>query len=98
MENTWASLVLAAVAGAGAGVFYFGGLLFATRRMADVRRPGLFALASFVVRLVPTLAIFYVVMNGRPERIIACLVGFIAARSLFLFWQRPQPASPGQRT
>jgi F1F0 ATPase subunit 2 len=74
------NLILAVLAGLALGLFYFGGLWLTIRRIASSRRPGMLMLAGFVIRLLVTLCGFYLVMNGRWERILACLVGFLAIR------------------
>jgi F1F0 ATPase subunit 2 len=73
-------LVLAFVAGLGLGLFYFGGLWLTVQRLPQARHPGLLTLVSLIVRLGLTLAVFYLVMAGRWERLLACLVGFLLVR------------------
>lgn len=74
------SLVVPALAGLLLGGLYFGGLWAVVRRLDRARRPGLWLLASAVVRVAALLPILYLVMEGRPERLVAALVGFLGAR------------------
>lgn len=74
------SLVLSLGAGIGLGIFYFCGLWLTVRRLTTARRPVLMSLSSFFGRLAVVLLGFYFVMGGRWERLIACLVGFLAVR------------------
>jgi F1F0 ATPase subunit 2 len=74
------NISLAAVAGLALGLFYFGGLWLTVRRITCSTRPALLMLASFVVRLLVTLCGFYLVMDGRWERLLACLSGFLVTR------------------
>ena len=67
-------------AGIGFGIFYFCGLWLTVRRLTTARRPVLMSLSSFFGRLAVVLVGFYFVMGGRWERLIACLVGFLAVR------------------
>lgn len=84
------TLVLAWAAGAGLGLFYFGGLWLTVRRLPDSRVPALLFLGSFAGRLAVTLLGFYLVMDGRWERMLICLVGFLMARQLLISRLRPE--------
>ncbi len=92
-------LVLAMAAGAGLGLFYFGGLWLTVRRLADTGWPTLLFGASFLVRTTLTVLGFYFVMDGSLGRVLACLLGFIVVRQLLVSRLRPgsEPTSaPGQ--
>ena len=73
-------LALSLGAGIGLGIFSFFGLWLTVRRLTTARRPVLMSLSSFFGRLAVVLLGFYFVMGGRWERLIACLVGFLAVR------------------
>ncbi len=73
-------LTLAFVAGAGLGLLYFGGLWLTVRRLARARRPALLFLGSLVVRVAVLLGGLYLVMGEDWRRLLAALVGVIAAR------------------
>ena len=88
--NGFMHLVVAGAAGAGLGLFYFGGLWLTVRRLADSRRPALLFAGSFVGRMTLTLLGFYLVMDGHWERILACLVSFIMVRQLLIARLRPE--------
>jgi len=89
MMSRFLPLMLAAVAGMGLGLFYFGGLWLTVQRLPACRRPGSLVLASFLARTAVILVGFYLVMDGRWEPVLACLLGFIMVR-LFLV-SRLQP-------
>lgn len=78
------ALVLAVAAGAGLGLFYFGGLWLTVRRFASSRRPVLLFGASFLVRTALTVLGFYFVMDASLARVLACLLGFIIARQVLV--------------
>ena len=80
MNSSAIDLSIAAFAGLALGLFYFGGLWLTVRRIACGTRPALLMLGSFVVRLLVTLCGFYLVMDGRWERLLACLSGFLVTR------------------
>jgi F1F0 ATPase subunit 2 len=80
MNSFGLQLCIAVLAGLALGLFYFGGLWLTVRRITCSKRPALLMLASFVVRLLVTLCGFYLVMDGRWERLLACLSGFLVTR------------------
>lgn len=90
--NGFMILVLACAAGMGLGLFYFGGLWLTVRRLPDSGGPAL-VLGSFVGRTALTLLGFYFVMDGRWERMLACLAGFIIARQVLISRLRPDRAA-----
>ncbi len=71
---------IAALAGLLLGLFYFGGLWLTVRGITCGKRPEMLMLASFVIRLLVALSCFYLVMDGRPGRLVACLSGFLLMR------------------
>lgn len=83
-------LVLAWVAGVGLGLFYFGGLWLTIRQLPTCRWPAPLLVGSFVGRMAVVLFGFYFVMDGRWERVLACLIGFVIARHLLISQLRPE--------
>lgn len=77
-------LIIVFVAGVALGGFYFGSLWWVVQQAAIARRPEFLLLASFVVRTVITLTGLFVVMGGRWERIMACMIGFLLARTVLV--------------
>lgn len=80
MTNAAASALLCLSIGIGTGALYFAGLRWTVARLNSVRRPGLWTLASFLLRAAMLVAVFGAVGQGRWERIIACLAGFTIVR------------------
>lgn len=80
--NDAATLVLAGGAGAMLGAAFFGGLWWTVRRGMRSNRPALWFLGSLLLRLGIILAGFYLVASGHWDRLLACLLGFVAARFL----------------
>lgn len=62
------------------GAVFFGGLWWTVRNGVSSRRSALWFLGSLILRTGIVLAGFYWVSDGRWERLIACLFGFIGAR------------------
>jgi len=73
-------MFLAFMAGIAVGLFYFGGLWLTIKRLPGARHPGVLTLVSLLIRLGVTLAVFYLVMAGRWERLLVCLAGFVLVR------------------
>ncbi len=84
MRMEWVPVLLSLSGGFGAGLLYFGGLWWSVKRLARVKRPALLSLISFLLRAAFVLAVFYLLGQGRWERIAACLAGFLLARVLLL--------------
>lgn len=82
-------LAIAGLAGVALGFFFFGGLWLTVRALPKSQSPGLLMLGSFVVRVGVTVAGFYFVMGDRWERVLACMVGFLVARTILVYSYRP---------
>lgn len=72
----------ALVAGTLLGAFFFGGLWWTVRRIPGARSPGLLLASSALVRTAVVVAGIWLVMDGRWERAVVSLVGFVAVRVL----------------
>jgi len=95
--NPFIALVLAWGAGMGLGLFYFGGLWLTVRQLPTRRYSVPLFLGSFVGRTAVVLAGFYFVMDGRWERVLACLAGFIMVRQLLVSRLRSERIADGPR-
>ncbi len=93
--NEGPMLVLAGLAGAGLGAMFFGGLWWTLRKAMTSQRAWLWFASSLLVRMSLTLLGFYFVAAGHWQRMVACLVGFGAARAA-ITWLTPQRARPSQ--
>jgi F1F0 ATPase subunit 2 len=85
----------AVAAGAGLGAIFFGGLWWTVRRAASSARPAQCIVVSALLRMSMALGGFYLVAGGHWERLLLCLVGFIAARAVVTWLTRlPAPERP----
>jgi F1F0 ATPase subunit 2 len=75
-------LATSAAAGLALGAIFFGGLWFTVRKGVSSQRPALWFFVSLLLRMSVALAGFYFVCGGRWERLLACLLGFVVARSI----------------
>jgi F1F0 ATPase subunit 2 len=78
--NDTLNLALALLTGVSLGAIFFGGLWWTVRKSLSSRQPALWLLCSLLLRTGLVLAGFYFVARGRWERLLACLLGFVAAR------------------
>jgi len=74
------ALILSCAAGVALGAVFFGGLWWTIRKGVTSPRPATLFLTSAVVRMAIAMVGFYFVSGGQWQRLLACLVGFVAAR------------------
>lgn len=78
--NDALSLVLALLTGIVLGGIFFGGLWWTVRKLVSSKQPASWIFASMLVRTSSVLAGFYLVGRSHWERLLVCLIGFVAAR------------------
>ena len=83
------ALVMALLAGALLGAFFFGGLWWTVRKGLASATPALWFLGSLLLRTSATLAGIYFVSQGHWSRLGTCLLGFLIARVLVVRWLTP---------
>ncbi|HEX9925659.1 MAG TPA: ATP synthase subunit I [Anaerolineae bacterium] len=89
--------LIAFVAGAGIGLFYFGGLWLTIQQLPKVRHPALLLAASFLGRTGLSLFGFYLLANGRGENLLSGILGFLLMRFVLTRHQQAQPAGETQK-
>ena len=81
-------LASAGLGGGMLGLIFFGGLWWTIRRGVLSSQPALWFLGSLLLRMSIVLVGFYLIGQGRWERLVACLVGFILARFVVTYLTR----------
>ena len=83
------------VAGAGLllGMLFFGGLWFTVKKAMTSKRPALWFISSLLLRLGITLGGFYYIATGDLSRLLLCLLGFVIARYLVIWFTRSKHES-----
>lgn len=81
IEEAW-PLLLAGLAGAALGAFFFGGLWWTVQQTVRSERSLLWHFGGLLLRMAVTLLGFYLVGAGQWTRLVACLVGFVIARAI----------------
>jgi F1F0 ATPase subunit 2 len=74
------ALILALLAGALLGAFFFAGLWWTVHKGVTSERPAVWFLGSLLLRTGVILAGLYLVSQGHWSRLVACLLGFLIAR------------------
>jgi len=85
-------LMVAVIVGVALGLFFFGGLWWSVRCGAASPQPALWFGASLLLRTAVVLPCFYWVGAAQWPRLLACLIGFYAARLAVLRATRPAVA------
>ncbi|MDJ0696902.1 MAG: ATP synthase subunit I [Mastigocoleus sp. MO_167.B18] len=75
------------------GILYFSSLWWTVRQLPTTQQPILLILGSFIARLSIAILGFYLVMDGRWERLVIALLGFVLARSMLIRRWRPRGIS-----
>ena len=88
MMNEILNTAMTLIAGLALGIIFFGGLWLTVRKMIHSKKPALWLLSSFIFRVGITLVGFYFVGAGNMQKILICLVGFIAARFVVLHFTK----------
>ncbi len=89
-----AALALCSAAGGLLGLLFFGGLWWTLRRAFMSPRPALWVGGSLLIRILSVAAGFVIVAAGDWRRLLACLLGFWAARVVVVrFTARPAAES-----
>lgn len=81
-------LTLAFLAGIVLGFIFFGGLWFTVKKLLTARIPALWVLGSFIIRVGIALVGFYYTSSGNWQRLVSCLLGFIAARFIVIYYTK----------
>ncbi|MET0497189.1 MAG: ATP synthase subunit I [Steroidobacteraceae bacterium] len=94
MNDVVTSQVLPMVAGLLLGVVFYGGLWWTVRSSLASRRPAQWFILSLLARTGVAMLGFYFVGQGHWERLLLCLLGFVAARLIVT----RLAGSPGAKT
>ena len=71
-------------AGTVLGILYFRGLWKTVLRLPDFRNPARSVSLSFAARAILVVTGFFLIMQGRTDRLAAALAGFLIARQILI--------------
>jgi F1F0 ATPase subunit 2 len=66
------------------GLMFFGGLWWTVRKGFSSKQPALWFFGSLLLRMGLALAGFHFVSGGHWDRLLVCLLGFVAARYMVI--------------
>lgn len=72
--------ILGLVIGVLTGLYYFAGLWLTVKRIPFSKRPNRLLALSFAARLLPTLAVMFILLRKDPGMFMAMLAAFFAVR------------------
>jgi len=99
MDSTPLALALSALAGIVLGTLYFGGLWLTITRMRASKSPGIFLAISFLLRTVLVIGGFYLITDGKLERLAVAMLAFFVTRFVFIRYFSPERSEPtGKRS
>jgi F1F0 ATPase subunit 2 len=90
VDSSWLALALSALAGAALGALYFGGLWLTVQKMRQAKNPGLLMLGSFWARTILVIGGFYLIADGKLERLAVALFIFTVTRYFFIRHFKPK--------
>lgn len=90
------ALLLAFGGGVALGAVFFAGLWWTVNRLGRAHRPALLLAGGLLLRMALALGGFYLAARAGWPPLLACLLGFMLARSVVAWWTRPArpPAAP----
>ncbi|MEO7765843.1 MAG: ATP synthase subunit I [Ferruginibacter sp.] len=86
--NEILNIVMPFIVGLLLGVLFFGGLWFTVKKLAASKTPALLVMGSFVFRISIVMAGFYFIGLGDWKKLVACLIGFVVARTAVIHYTK----------
>jgi F1F0 ATPase subunit 2 len=97
MDSSPLILVLSALAGIILGILYFGGLWLTITKMQTLKNPGIFLTLSFILRTALVIGGFYLIADGKLERLAVAMLAFFVTRFVFIKYFSPERSDERQR-
>lgn len=97
MDSPPLALAISALAGIVLGVLYFGGLWLTITRIRMMKTPGVFLALSFILRTVLVIGGFYLITDGKLERLAVAMLAFFMTRFVFIKYFSPERNDERQR-
>ncbi len=86
--NEISNMTLSFIGGIVLGTVFFAGLWFTVKKMVNAKIPALWVFGSFIFRVGIVLLGFYFIGAGNWQRLLVCLLGFIAARFIVIHFTK----------
>ena len=78
-------MLMVFAAGLVLGILFFGGLWFTVKKAMISKRPAIWFIGSFLIRISIALIGFYYLSRGSWKNLLISLLGFIIARSIIIY-------------
>jgi len=88
------TIILMFFGGAFLGLLFFGGLWFTSKKMLTSRKPIVWYLGSFLIRVGFTLFGFYYLGQNNFKYLLICLLGFVTARFIIVRMTKKKEMEP----
>ncbi len=88
MMNEIFSILIPLVGGSLLGILFFGGLWLTVKKLIVTKTPALLMIGSFFFRIGIVLTGFYFIGLGDWRNLVACMIGFVAARFAVLHYTK----------
>jgi F1F0 ATPase subunit 2 len=79
------NIILPLIAGIALGCLFFGGLWLTVKKAVGSKYAPLWVLTSSLLRTAIVLTGFYFMADGSWQRLLVCVLGFIAARFIVMY-------------
>lgn len=89
-------MIIVFIAGLLIGILFFGGLWLTVRKAVNSKRPALWFISSFFIRVSITLVGFYYLSQGSWKNLLISVSGFILARIIIIFFTKSIEEKPVQ--
>ena len=90
MDSSPLDLALAALAGAFLGILYFGGLWWTIQRISQAGQSVWLLAVSFILRTVLVIGGFFIITDGKLERLAVSMLTFFVTRFVFIRYFSPE--------
>jgi F1F0 ATPase subunit 2 len=90
MDSSPLDLALAALAGAFLGILYFGGLWWTIQRISQAGQSVWLLAVSFILRTVLVIGGFFIITDGKLERLAISMLAFFVTRFVFIRYFSPE--------
>ena len=86
--NEISIVILSFTGGAMLGIIFFGGLWLTVKKVVVAKTPVLWVFGSFFLRMSIVLVGFYFIASSNWQRLLGCMLGFIAARFIVMYYTK----------
>jgi F1F0 ATPase subunit 2 len=90
MDSSPLDLAISALSGAFLGILYFGGLWWTILRISQAGQSMWLLAVSFILRTVLVIGGFFIITDGKLERLAVSMLAFFVTRFVFIRYFSPE--------